>query len=190
MKRDSVLKEIDIALEQRFNVSILDQTFLSILYSKLDDVTTDNFPISDLLVSVLRWQCRNFISQISLPASLSSSFDPADELVYTSLSTTMSAVLPSIDTSGPNSLVQYPIDGFITLLKGFLDLNLVNLADDIVRKAVFQRFLFHLAEQQTALREDRGANAATAELCRVLRGEIGGLITDSFSAEVEALEGT
>jgi len=190
MNRDSTLKEINTALEERFHVTILDQTFLSILYKKLDEVTMENHPGSKLLISALRWECRNFMGQISLPAGLSASFNPTEDTIYTPLSSTMSAILPTIDTSGPSSLVHYPVDGFVTLLKGTLDLGLTLPSDDLVKKAVFQRLLFHLAEEQSNLREEIGVDAATEELRRVLVGEIGGLIEGRFCAEVEALEGT
>jgi hypothetical protein len=190
MNRDSTLKEIDAALKGRFHLAIVDQTFLAILYSKLDEVMTEDLPGSERLIKALRWECKNFISQISLPASLSTSFDPSEDTVCAPLSSTMSAILPTIDTSGPNNLVYYPVDGFITLLKGILDLGLMSPSDDLVKKAVFQRLLFHLAEQQSMLRDDIGIDAATEELGRVLAGEVGGLSKDRFCAEVEALEGT
>ncbi|KAL9116046.1 MAG: hypothetical protein Q9227_000414 [Pyrenula ochraceoflavens] len=190
MNRDSTLKEIDVALEKRFHVTILDQIFLSIMYKKLDDVMAENLPEHQLLIKALRWGCRNFLSQISLPNTLSTSFDPSEDVVFTPLSSTMSAVLPSIDTSGPNNLIYYPIDGFIILLKGTVELGVMTASDDLVKRAVFQRFLFHLAEQQSMLREDFGIDEATKELGRVLSGEIGGLSPGRFCAEVETLEGT
>ena len=188
--RHSTLNGMDTALEERFNVTNLDQTFLSILYQKLDKATTENVPGSKLLINALRWECHNFMGQISLPASLSTSFDPSEDIVYTPFSSTMSAILPTIDTSGPINFVHYPVDGFVTLLKGTLDLGLIFPSDDLVKKAVFQRLLFHLAEQQSSLRDEIGVDAATEELRRVLVGEIGGLIEGRFCAEVEALEGT
>lgn len=190
MNRDSTLKEIDVALDKRFHVTILDQIFLSILYKKLDDVTAENLPEHQLLRKALHWQCRNFLSQISLPNTLSTSFDPSEDVVFTSLSSTMSAVLPSIHTSGPNNLIYYPVDGFITLLKGALELGVIIPSDDLVKRAVSQRFLFHLAEQQYMLRKDIGISEATKELGRILSGENGGVSPDRFCAEVEALEGT
>lgn len=188
--RHSTFKEVDTALEERFNTTNLDQTFLSILYQKLDDVTAENLPGSKLLISALRWECRNSMGQISLPANLSTSFDPTEDIVYTPLSSTMSAILPKIDTSGPSSLIHYPVEGFVTLLRGTLDLGLIFPSDDLVKKAVFQRLLFHLAEQQANLREEIGVDAATEELRRVLVGEIGGLVEGRFCAEVETLDGT
>ncbi|KAL8924304.1 MAG: hypothetical protein Q9208_004085 [Pyrenodesmia sp. 3 TL-2023] len=164
--RDSMLKEIDIALEQRFNTSILDQTFLSILYSKLDEVTADDNG-SKLLADALHWQCRNFMPHISLPATLSSSFDPSEQLVSRPLSTTMSAIFSNFD--GSDSLVQYPVDGFVTLVKASIDLDLVSPSADSVKKAVFQRFLFHFVEQQAVLREQEGDDAANEELQRILQ---------------------
>ncbi|KAI4187904.1 MAG: hypothetical protein LQ346_005415 [Caloplaca aetnensis] len=166
MNRDSVLKEIDIALEQRFNTSILDQTFLSILYGKLDEVTTDDNG-SKILADALRWQCRNLMPHIFLNATLSSSFDPSEQLVSRPLSMTMSATLLNLDSSG--SLFQYPVDGFITLIKASIDLDLVSLSDDIVKKAVFQRLLFHFVEQQAVLREQEGDEAAEEELQRIFQ---------------------
>ncbi|KAL8725461.1 MAG: hypothetical protein Q9181_006412 [Wetmoreana brouardii] len=182
MNHDSVLKEIDTALENRFNRSILDQTFLSILYSKLDEVTANDG--SRLLADALRWQCRNFFHQISLPASLSSSFDPTEQPVYRPLSTTMSAILPSLDEFGHNSLIQYPVDGFVTLLKGSLDLGLVSASDDVVKKAVFQRLLFHLVEQQAMLGEQEGNDTAAEELRRIL------LDHPAAGLDFDRLEGT
>ena len=192
MNRHSTLKGIDIALEERFNVTNLDQTFLSILYNKLDEVTKENLPGSKLLISALRWECRNFMCQISLPSSLSTSFDPTEQenIIYSPLSSTMATILPKIDTSDPSNLLHYPVDGFVTLLKGTQDLGLMLPSDNVVKKAVFQRFLFHLAEQQSSLCEDIGVDAATEELRRILVGEVGGLIKGRFCAEVEALEGT
>lgn len=164
--RDSVLREIDIALEQRFNTSILDQTFLSILYSKLDEVTTDDNG-SKLLADALRWQCRNLLPHISLPATLSCSFDPSEQPVTRPLSTIMSAISPNLDSS--DSLVQYPVDGFVTLVKASIDLDLVSPSDDSLKKAVFQRLLFHFVEQQAVLREQEGDDAANEELQRILQ---------------------
>ncbi|KAL8831101.1 MAG: hypothetical protein Q9170_005451, partial [Blastenia crenularia] len=183
MNRDSVLGEIDIALEGRFNKSILDQAFLSILYSKLDEAIADGNG-SRLLADALRWQCRNFMPHISLPASLGSSFDPAEQAVYHPLSTTMSAILPSLEGSGPNSLVQYPVDGFVTLLKGSLDLGLAKASDDIVKQAIFQRLLYHLVEQHIVLNEQEGVDAAAKELREILQAH------NPYNFDFDDLQGT
>ena len=87
-------------------------------------------------------------------------------------------------------LLRYPVEGFVTLLKGYLDDDNVYHVEDDVKKAVFQRLLFYFAEQQFDLREQIGLEAATQELGRILLGESGGLVVSSFCAEVEALEGT
>ncbi|KAI9802304.1 MAG: hypothetical protein M1833_001810 [Piccolia ochrophora] len=190
MNRDSALKEVDAALEGRINVAILDQTFLSILYTTLDDATKENSPGGDIFLKALQWECRNFLTQISLPADLRNSFNADEETIFSPLSSTMASNLRTTDSSGPNSLITYPIDGFITLLKGSLDSDLISRTDDSIKKAIFQRFVFHLTEQQSMLREDIGADAATEELRRVLTGEIGGLVEGRFCPEVEALEDT
>lgn len=195
MNRDSVLKEVDATLVQRFDLQILDQIFLSILYTKLDKATRGSEVVSEMFIRALEWQCRNFLQHMTLPARISccSTGLEEDEGVYEPLTTTLSSILSNIDMpweEGPKRLLSYPNDGFVTLIKAALDLDIVGPSDSHVEKLIFQRLLFYLAEQHSALREKMGPESAKEELCSILAGNQGGLIPGRFSVELEGLEGT
>ncbi|KAL8997689.1 MAG: hypothetical protein Q9169_003096 [Polycauliona sp. 2 TL-2023] len=162
--RESILEELEAALEHRFNKSILDQIFLSILYSKLDNVIADQG--SGSLVNALRWQCHNVLSQISLQDGLSSCHHPTEQPIYQPFSTRMSAILGSFDGPGLDSLIHYPVDGFVVLLKGSLDLSIVNTSSDTVKRLIFQRFLYHLVEQRAMLSRHEGDSAVAEQMHR------------------------
>lgn len=185
------LQEIDVVLEGRFDTTILDQIFLSLLYEKLDDVIKTELPGTYLFAKALRWEAKNLASTVLLHTELSTCFDSPQETVgKESLSWAMSSQLQKVAPTVSMDLLRYPVGGFVTLLKGYLDDDRVFQAEDIVMKAVFQRLLFYLAEQQFDLREQIGLELARQELGRVLSGESGGLVVSRFRAEVEALEGT
>ncbi|KAL8671288.1 MAG: hypothetical protein Q9168_004209 [Polycauliona sp. 1 TL-2023] len=175
--RESMLKEINAALECRFNKSILDQIFLSVLYSKLDDAIND--PRSKpLLVDALRWQCRNFLGQISLQDDLSSWDDPTGKTIREPLSTTMSAILASSGGLGLDSLIGYPVDGFVVLLMGSIDLGIVGASDDVVKRVVFQRLLYHLVEQRAMLSKHEGDTAVADLVHRIQPNQPDGMNLD------------
>lgn len=187
--RELKLREIDSALDGRFDLSILDQVFLSMLYQKLDDITTENPLETRLLSKALAWEATNFATQILLKDDLASLEVNGSGGANSLLAQTLSQ-LRIMDTGGPCSLVEYPVDGFVTLLKGTFARNPTLASEDVVKRAMFQRFVFHLAEQQSMMREAVGVVNATEALRQVLAGQTGGLDQSRFCAEVEALEDT
>jgi hypothetical protein len=152
--RQMTLDTLDKALFNRFEKSALEQIFLSILYNTLLDAKEE---CEDIAKKGLRWAASLLATSISIPSTLSPTLT-AGQLSDGDKTPLREALSKSFEelTRPSSPLLQYPLGGFVVLIQSMIDLKLDPSAA-LLKKAVFQRILYHVTERYhgSLLREGR-----------------------------------
>ena len=139
----TTLDTLDNAFSKRFDASALEQVFLSILCSTLMNVKEG---CEDVAKTALHWAASLLATSISIPLTLSTTFMTGQlyERGNIPLRQALSNSLDALSRPSP-PLIQYPLGGFVVLIRCMIDLNL-DRSTILLKKAVFQRILYHITE--------------------------------------------
>ncbi|KAK0637871.1 hypothetical protein DIS24_g10397 [Lasiodiplodia hormozganensis] len=154
------------ALQKRFDDNIVLQIFLSALYYTIDDVSTDTptTSLSDALV----WACRSLVKVVRIPGELVDTprSGAPEVLGFEYLQDVLKEQLDSLRKKS-NPLLNYPLDGFVSLIRAALDLPSV-CQTEMIKDAVWLRLLFTLMEHHFELQAKEGEKVARETLNTLL----------------------
>ena len=138
------LDTLDNAFSKRFETVALEQIFLSNLYSLSMEIEEER---DDIAKKALHWAASLLATSISMPSTVSTNFmaDQTNKQGYIALRTVLSNNLETLSRPSP-PILQYPIVGFVVLIRCMIDLKL-DPSTVLLKKAVFQRILYHIAEK-------------------------------------------
>ncbi|KAF9638977.1 hypothetical protein BFW01_g9874 [Lasiodiplodia theobromae] len=154
------------ALQRRFDDNIVLQIFLSALYYTIDDVSMDTPTTS--LSNALMWACRSLVKVVRIPGELVETprSGAPEVLGFEYLQDVLKDQLDSLRKKS-NPLLNYPLDGFVSLIRAALDLTSVCQMEKI-KDAVWLRLLFTLMEHHFELQAKEGEKVAREALNTLL----------------------
>lgn len=158
----------------RFHSNIVFLVFLSSLCSTIEDLQDNDEPASSGLIRASEWCCREIcqiVPGIATRAGLTPEGSPLHGMLPPTmpLIATLGLTFRSTDwnsTLAEAPLLEYPLDGFVTLIR------LAGLLRDVeaynIERFVWKRLLFHFMESHALLEREIGLDEARAKLSSLL----------------------